>query len=109
MAATTITADAPVATLINVFTVRPERQRELVDLLTHATDEVMQHLPGFIAANIHASTDGTRVVNYAQWQSADAFRAMLDVPAAQLHMRHAAALADQVDPHLHTVESVHHR
>jgi quinol monooxygenase YgiN len=106
---TTITADAPIATLINVFTVQADRQRELVDLLVRATDEVMQHLPGFIAANIHASNDGTRVVNYAQWQSADAFHAMLDNPAAQRHMRQAAALADQVDPHLHTVESVHHR
>lgn len=80
---TTITAGAPVATLINVFTVRPERQRELVDLLVHATEEVMQHLPGFIAANIHASADGTRVVNYAQWASADAFHAMLGNPEAQ--------------------------
>jgi quinol monooxygenase YgiN len=106
---TTISADAAVATLINVFTVRADRQQELVDLLTRATEEVMQHLPGFVAANIHASTDGTRVVNYAQWQSAAAFQAMLDDPAAQEHMRQAAALADQIDPHLYTVESVHHR
>jgi hypothetical protein len=49
------------------------------------------------------------VVNYAQWQSADAFHAMLDNPTAQVHMREAAAIADQHDPHLHTVESVHHR
>jgi hypothetical protein len=25
----------------------------------------MRHRPGFISANIHASLDGTRVVNYA--------------------------------------------
>jgi heme-degrading monooxygenase HmoA len=108
-AATIITADAPVATLINVFTVQAARQPELVDLLVAATEEVMQHLPGFIAANIHASDDGTRVVNYAQWETADAFHAMLDTPAAQVHMRQAAAVADHFDPHLYTVESVHHR
>ncbi|MBO0840022.1 MAG: antibiotic biosynthesis monooxygenase [Sciscionella sp.] len=106
---TTITADANIATLINVFTVTPDRQRELVDLLVRATEEVMRHLPGFISANIHASIDGTRVVNYAQWQSADAFQAMLDNPTAKEHMGKAGALAEQVDPHLHTVESVHHR
>jgi quinol monooxygenase YgiN len=106
---TTIAVDAPITTLINVFGVQPDRQRELVDLLVRATDEVMQHQPGFIAANIHASTDGTRVVNYAQWQSAQAFHAMLDNPAAQEHMGQAAAIADQFDPHLYTVESVHHR
>ncbi|HZE40167.1 MAG TPA: antibiotic biosynthesis monooxygenase family protein [Stackebrandtia sp.] len=107
--ATTITTDAPIATLINVFTVRPDRQRELVDVLTHATEEVMRHLPGFVSANIHASTDGTRVVNYAQWRSTDDFQTMLDNPDAQVHMRQASALADRVEPHLHTVESVHHR
>lgn len=108
-ATTTITADAPIATLINVFTVQADHQQQLVDLLVRATEEVMQHLPGFIAANIHSSADGTRVINYAQWQSADAFHAMLDNPAAQVHMREASAIADRFDPHLYTVESVHHR
>ncbi|MFI7462316.1 antibiotic biosynthesis monooxygenase family protein [Nonomuraea sp. NPDC049646] len=109
MPSTTITTDAPVATLINVFTVRADRQRELVDLLTRATEDVMRHLPGFVSANIHAGVDGTRVVNYAQWRSADDFHAMLAAPEAQVHMRQAAALADHFDPHLHTVESIHHR
>jgi heme-degrading monooxygenase HmoA len=107
--ATTITVDAPVATLINVFTVQSGRQRELVELLTTATEEVMRHRPGFVAANIHASTDGTRVVNYAQWGSAADFEAMLADPEAQVHMRQAAAIADHYDPHLYTVESVHHQ
>ena len=108
-ATTTITEDAPIATLINVFVVRPERQRELVALLGRATEEVIRHRPGFVAANIHASEDGTRVVNYAQWESADAFRAMLADPASQEHMRACGELAESYDPHLHTVESVHHR
>ena len=108
MPTTAITAGAPIATLINVFTVRADRQRQLVDLLARATEEVIQHLPGFIAANIHASSDGTRVVNYARWESPDAFHAMLDNPDAQVHIRTAAAIADEFDPHLYTVESVHH-
>ncbi|MGI5230430.1 hypothetical protein [Actinoallomurus sp. CA-142502] len=41
--------------------------------------------------------------------SADAFHAMLDDPAAQEHMREAAAIADHLEPHLYTVKSVHHR
>src|SRR5262249_30407728 len=63
MATTTICPHPGHATLINVFTVAPERQRELVDLLIDATEQVIQHVPGFISANIHASIDGTRVVN----------------------------------------------
>ncbi|WP_409182689.1 putative quinol monooxygenase [Amycolatopsis sp. VS8301801F10] len=104
---TTISTDADVATLVNVFTVAPEKQQALVAVLTTATEEVMRHRPGFVSANIHASTDGTRVVNYAQWASADAFHAMLADPHCREHMSAATALAED-DPHLYTVESIHH-
>ncbi|MFQ6230493.1 antibiotic biosynthesis monooxygenase family protein [Nocardia sp. NPDC002869] len=107
-ATTTISVDAPVVTLINVFTVAANRQQELVELLVRATEEVIQHRPGFVAANIHASLDGERVVNYAQWRTAEDFHAMLEHPAAQEHMREAAQIAEQFDPHLHTVVSIHH-
>jgi quinol monooxygenase YgiN len=104
---TAITAHSDHATLINVFTVEPERARQLADLLTAATDEVMQHVDGFISANIHLSTDGTRVVNYAQWRSVGAFQAMLQDPTARQHMAKCAELAISFDPHIYTVESVH--
>jgi len=89
---TTIAKENGVVTLINVFTVTPERQQQLVDLLLHATEIAMRHLPGFVSANIHKSLDGTRVVNYAQWRSRDDFEAMLRNPAAIPHMQEAAAL-----------------
>lgn len=105
---TTIERPSPHATLINVFTVEPAAAAELAELLTVATEEVMQHLPGFVSANIHLSADRTRVVNYAQWATEQAFHAMLDHPLAREHMAKAAALAIGFDPHLYTVESVHH-
>ncbi|MCV7102652.1 antibiotic biosynthesis monooxygenase family protein [Mycobacterium palustre] len=104
---TTIHEHAPLATLINVFTVAPERAAELADMLRAATEETMRFVPGFVSANIHLSTDGTRVVNYAQWESAEAFYAMLQDPGAREHMDRCAALATSFDPHLYTVESVH--
>jgi quinol monooxygenase YgiN len=104
---TTITEHADHATLINVFTVEPERAQQLADLLTAATEDVMRHIDGFISANIHVSTDGTRVVNYAQWRNAAAFQAMLQNPEAQQHMVACADVATAYDPHLYTVESVH--
>lgn len=106
MSTTTISREAPHVTLINVFTVAAQRQRELVELLVTATEEVMRHRPGFVSANIHVGTDGTRVVNYAQWESVEAFQAMLADPVAREHMSACAALAE-ADPHLYTVESVH--
>src|ERR1700761_3756678 len=104
---TVITEHADHATLINVFTVEPERARQLTDLLTAATEDVMQHIDGFISANIHLSTDGTRVVNYAQWRSAEALQAMQQNPTAREHMVQCAGVADRFEPHLYTVESVH--
>jgi quinol monooxygenase YgiN len=106
---TTIRTNSDCATLINVFTVEPERAEELAALLASATENVMQHQPGFRSANIHLSTDRTRVVNYAQWDSAEAYRSMLSDPTAREHMATAAALAAGFDPHLYTVESVHER
>ncbi|GAB3372323.1 hypothetical protein [Amycolatopsis echigonensis] len=60
-----------------------------------------------MSANIHASTDCTRVVNYVQWSSVEAFESMLADPQCREHLSAAAALAEH-DPHLYTVESVHH-
>ena len=107
MAISTIDAGAPVVTLINVFTVAPERTDALLDLLVTATDDVMRHLPGFVSANLHRSLDGTHVANYAQWESEAALRAMLDDPVAQDHMAAAAAMAEFA-PVLYHVASVHH-
>lgn len=67
-----------------------------------ATDEVMRHRLGFVSANIHASLDGARVVNYAQWQKVQDFQAMLGDPVAGEHMAAARAMAS-AQPHLYTV------
>jgi quinol monooxygenase YgiN len=94
---TTIEKRRPLLTLINVFTVDPGHQDQLVTLLTDATETTMKRLPGFISANIHRSLDGSKVVNYAQWESKAAFDAMRANPEAAPHMKAAAALA-KFDP-----------
>lgn len=94
MSETTIRADGDVMTLINVFTVAPERQQELIDVLVEATQQVIRRMPGFVSANIHRSLDGRHVVNYAQWRTQADFEAMLQNPEARPHLVKAAALAD---------------
>jgi quinol monooxygenase YgiN len=89
----TIEKGRKLMTLVNVFTVSPDKQSELADLLVRSTEETMRHLPGFVSASIHRSLDGARVVNYAQWRSQTDFAAMKDNPAARPHMQAAAALA----------------
>ena len=89
----TISKDRKLMTLVNVFTVSLEKQNELVDLLVRATEETMQHLPGFISASIHRSVDGTKVVNYAQWRTRADFDAMKENLKARPHMERVAKLA----------------
>jgi heme-degrading monooxygenase HmoA len=89
-------------TLINTFTVAPERQEEVINLLIETTDKVMKRLPGFVSANIHRGLDGRHVANYAQWRTRDAFEAMLRNPEAQAHMREIAQIAN-AEPLLYEV------
>jgi len=85
-------------TVINVFTVDPDRHMELFNLLKEATEHVMCKLPGYISANLHISDDKKTVTNYAQWSSALDFRNMLKNKEAQKHMKKAAELAIEFRP-----------
>jgi heme-degrading monooxygenase HmoA len=99
---TRIATDQDVVTVVNVFTVEPERQQHLIDLLVETTRTIREQ-PGFVSANIHRSLDGTKVVNYAQWRRAEDFQAMLRDSAAQVHMRAADEVATSIEPHLYQV------
>ncbi|MEO6052214.1 MAG: antibiotic biosynthesis monooxygenase family protein [Pyrinomonadaceae bacterium] len=100
------TISKEVVTLINVFTVEPENQQKLVDMLIQATEKSMSKVPGFVSANIHKSMDGKRVANYAQWRSADDFKSMMKNPEALAHMGPIKEIAE-FDAHLYeVVESI---
>ena len=90
---TTISRDDKLLTLINVFTVEPAKQQELVELLAHATQSSVRYVTGFISASLHRSLDGTKVVMYAQWRSVEDYQAMRNHPAASPFMQQAVALA----------------
>lgn len=94
-------------TLVNVFTVDSRDQQQLVEHWQRATEEVIRHLPGFISANVHRSLDGTKVINYAQWESQGAFEAMRHNPEAVAHLRELGQLGTPA-PVMCQVVSVHH-
>ena len=76
-----IAAGKGIVTHINVFTVAPEKQQLLIDSLTE-TVKAAQSVKGWLSASIHRSPDGTRVVNYVQYESRDAAQAVLKHLAA---------------------------
>ena len=100
---TTIATERKILTLINVFTVRPEKQQQLINVLVEAGESVMKTLPGFISANLHRSLDGTKVTNYAQWESREAWEAMLHNPLAIPHLHACTELAEKAEPYLYEV------
>jgi quinol monooxygenase YgiN len=94
---TTISVNNNVVTLINVFTVEPENQQRLMELLTQATERSVSWAPGFVSASLHRSTDGAKVTMYAQWQSMDHYRAMRQDPAPLRFFQEALTIA-KFDP-----------
>ena len=42
-------------------------------------------------------------MNYAQWETAEAYQARLANPVAKEHMAQAAAISESFDPHLYGV------
>ena len=80
-------------TLINVFTVEPAHQQQLLELLARATETSVQHAPGFISASLHRSLDGTKVTMYAQWRSVADYQAMRENPTATPYLQRALAIA----------------
>ena len=95
---TTINQDKKICTLINVFSVMPDKTQELFNVLKEATEQVMCKLPGYISANLHISDDKKTLTNYAQWSTLADFQNMMKDEGVQEHMKKAASLATEFRP-----------
>ena len=93
------------ATVINVFTVAPADQLRLIELLTHATESNIRHVPGFVSAALHRSLDGTKVTMYAQWRSSEDYQRMRGRPDASPFLAEAMMIA-KFDPGIYEVATV---
>jgi quinol monooxygenase YgiN len=98
----TISPNRKLVTLINVFTVEPANQRQLLELLAGATETSVRHAPGFISASLHRSFDGTKVTMYAQWHTVADYQAMRENPAPLPYLQQALAIAT-FDPGMYEV------
>ena len=99
---TTISPSRKLVTLINVFTVEPANQRQLLELLARATETSVRHAPGFISSSLHRGLDGTKVTMYAQWRSVEDYEAMRRNPAPLPFLQQALAIAE-FDPGMYEV------
>jgi hypothetical protein len=90
---TTISKDNKILTLINVFTVDPLNQQQLVELLTLATDKSVRKMQGFISSSLHRSIEGTKVTMYAQWRTVEDYLKMRNNPDASPYLKQALTIA----------------
>jgi hypothetical protein len=99
---TTISKDAQLITLINVFTVDASNQSRLVELLTQVTDTFVRRSRGFVSASLHRSWDGTKVTMYAQWRSLDDYETMRRDPGPAPYLQEALTIA-RFEPGIYNV------
>lgn len=95
-----VSREGNLVTLINVFETQPELQQTLIEHWIRFAESVKEE-PGFIGAALHRSTDGTRVINYAQWRSKADYSSFVRKYREQFTTR--LPLAGRVDPHLYDV------
>jgi hypothetical protein len=91
-------------TRITVFATRPEQQQALIEHWIRFVDSVKGGEPGLIETALHRGTDGTHVVNDAQWRSEqdlDRFRKKY-----RKHMEALGPRALRIDPHVYEVISL---
>ena len=95
-----VSKEGNLVTLINVFETTPETQRALIENWIRFVESVKGY-PGMIGTALHRSTDGTRVVNYAQWRSDADWERFVKAYSAQFEARRPLAL--RIDPHVYEV------
>ncbi|HEX8032399.1 MAG TPA: antibiotic biosynthesis monooxygenase family protein [Ktedonobacterales bacterium] len=95
-----ISREGNLVTVINIFETKPEQQQELIDQWIRFVEEAKGE-SGMIGTALHRSTDGTRVVNYAQWKSEEDLERFVTKYREQMEARRT--LAERVDPHTYEV------
>jgi Antibiotic biosynthesis monooxygenase len=98
----TIDRKSTIVTLINAFSCEPSSQSDLIRAWLQATETDLGNLPGIVSAALHRSLDGTRVVNYAQWQAAEDWERLLRVGTMNKHFQRLAQFG-RPDAHLYEV------
>lgn len=90
------------------FRMIPSNQPEMLKRTTAELDRAMSNSPGLISATFHRSLDGTRMFNYGQWESKEAFEAILKQPGFNPDKPYWEGLARN-EFHLYEVASVFER
>ncbi len=89
----TIRVTKEVTTLINILTVDPKNEPELIELLRTNTKNVVSTLDGWISTSLIVAKNRRRVAIYSQWRDLASVEAMQANPTMRAYFPRIAALA----------------
>jgi C-6 monooxygenase len=81
--------------VVVVFTVEPHQQEPLIAGVVAQVERWIRDCPGFVSSTFHASEDGTRVVNYAQWRRREDWEAFTKHPEQAALMAHIRSVGPE--------------
>lgn len=102
----TIEAGRAAQTVLTTFETDPGRCGDLLAALREAYDTYIRRQPGFVSAAIHVNDAQTRIANYAQWESREAFLTMLRSEPMQAHTNRFSGLCRSFEPVMYEVAQV---
>ena len=99
----TISKTSPVQTVITTFEMTPGTCQDLMDELVDAYDSFISKQPGFVGSGLHVNDAQTRIANYSQWESREAFQAMLRSDEMRARNRRINELCRSFEPVMYDV------
>ena len=97
-----IRENSGVVTQITTVKLPRDNQEEVLNLMIERS-RFMATQPGFVSVSLHRSQDGSHVVNYIQWTSAEKLSAAHHAPEFRKKWPRFAELANEIDPCLYEV------
>lgn len=102
---TTRVHEGPV-TFINVITLKPDAQGDVIDEIKAYAMELISKEPGYLSCNVYRSLDGRRVVTLTRWEKKENFEAIFTKPHILEAIRDRAML-HPADWHLYELSFGH--
>ncbi len=99
---TDIAENQGIVTQITTVKMNPSNQDEVLRLMQERA-RFMTTQPGFVSVNLHRSKDGSHVVNYVQWTSADKLAKAHHAPEFREKWPRFGELVQDVEPGLYDV------
>ncbi len=91
-----------ICTQITTVKLPPDNQDEVLQLMKERA-KFMATQPGFVSVNLHRSKDGSHVVNYVQWTSAEKLAAAHRAPEFRKKWPRFGELVNEAEPCLYDV------